>query len=293
MKKNHLIATLVGVISSMVGLLAQPFSGHYPVGVEGIKCGSVPPPGIYLRDYNVFYSADRFKDGPSDFDILGYINAARLIWVSDFKILGANWGTDLIVPFGYIDWKVAGASHDYFGIGDIYYEPVLLAWHPKRFDIGIGYSFWAPTGEYSQNRPSLLWKGFWSHMFTAGMTYYLDSAKTWAISVLNRYEIHTQHNEIDITPGDTYSLEWGVSKAIAKSIEVGLVGYYQQQVTDDSGSAVNYDKSIYDRVIGLGPEILMFCPRLNLFTSLRYCREFSATQRPEGNLISLTFTKRF
>ena len=41
---------------------AQPnFTGHYPAGVEGIKGGSLPPPGFYARDYNVFYYADRLE----------------------------------------------------------------------------------------------------------------------------------------------------------------------------------------------------------------------------------------
>jgi hypothetical protein len=40
---------------------AQP-SAHYPPGVEGIKGASLPPPGIYLRDYNVAYFARTKND---------------------------------------------------------------------------------------------------------------------------------------------------------------------------------------------------------------------------------------
>ena len=28
-------------------------TGHYVAGVEGIKASTLPPPGFYLRDYNI------------------------------------------------------------------------------------------------------------------------------------------------------------------------------------------------------------------------------------------------
>ena len=33
-------------------LLAQP-AAHYVPGIEGVKGASLPPPGWYVRDYNV------------------------------------------------------------------------------------------------------------------------------------------------------------------------------------------------------------------------------------------------
>ena len=70
----------------------------------------------------------------------------------------------------------------------------------------------------------------------------------------------------------------------------GFIGYYQQQVTEDSGPAAT---SKLDRKIGAGPEISAFWPQLGLFTSLRYAHEFAAVERPEGDLITLTLTKPF
>ena len=77
------------------------FTGHYPVGAEGIKSGSLPPPGFYIRDYNIFYTADRYPGGPPDFKVNAYVNGFRAIWISDFTILGGFYGADILVPFGY------------------------------------------------------------------------------------------------------------------------------------------------------------------------------------------------
>jgi len=272
------------------------FSGRYPNGVEGIKGGSIPPPGFYLRDYNLFYYADRLRvDGlpPNlDYEVFAYVNAPRAIWISEYKILGGFYGADVLLPIGTVQQDDAyGIMKDKSGVGDIFVEPITLSWHPKQWDFGVGYGFWAPTGDFDDKpgKPSLIWQGNWSHMFTAGATYFVDSNKTVAVSVLNRYEINYENDDVDITPGHHYTLEWGISKSLTKTIEVGAVGYWQQQTTKDGNSS----NDVLDRIISVGPEINVFCPKIGLFTSLRYLYEFGARDRPEGQLVTLTLTKPF
>jgi hypothetical protein len=185
-----------------------------------------------------------------------------------------------------------------WAMGDLQFEPVLLGWHYEKLDIGAGYAFWAPTGDYDRNgtRPSrLLGKGFWTHMFTAGATWYPDQAKTWSISALNRYEIHMEGRrtnpvtgqDLRFTPGDTYTLEMGISKGLTSTFEAGVAGYYQQQVTHHS------PRGPRDQVFAVGPEISTVWPSMALFASLRYLYEFAAHQRPEGHTATLTLTKRW
>ncbi|MFA6173890.1 MAG: transporter [Kiritimatiellales bacterium] len=269
---------------------APVVAGHYPAGAEGIKGASLPPPGLYVRDYNMFYSADTFKDGPPDFDIKAYINALRLIWMTDKKIFGAQYGMDVIVPLVYMDWTAGGKSDHYSGVGDIQLEPLLLSWQFKQFDLAAGYAVWVPTGDYEPARPDLVSKGFWSHMLTLGGTWYPDKEKTWAMSLLNRYEFCQEQEETHTDPGQVFTTEWGLSKSLRPGLDVGFIGYYQQQVTEDSGPVAT-DK--LDRKIGAGPEISAFCPKLGLFASLRYAHEFAVVERPEGDLITLTLTKPF
>lgn len=295
---QQLAHLLVGasVLAFLTPTQAATFSGHYPSGAEGIKAASLPPPGFYLRDYNLFYFADDFPGGPPGFDAFAYINAPRLIYMTDFKIFGANYGLDLLVPFYYGEVKFdtpGGRFKDStFAMGDLQFEPILLGWHWKQWDVGAGYAFWAPTGDYNRSgtRPSrLLAKGFWSHMLTGGATWYPDQEKTWSLSALNRYEFHMENKDLDFTAGDTWTLEFGVSKTFNKVIDVGLAGYYQKQVTgyDPDGAGP------MDRVVGIGPEIGTVFPKLGLFASLRYVFEFDAKDRPEGQTATLTLTKRW
>jgi hypothetical protein len=281
--------------------LAQS-DGHYPAGVEGIKAGSIPPPGFYTKDYNYLYWADRVNDGkgdkvPMEFNATVYVNVLRNIWVTKWKILGADYGMDFLVPFVYTDLHAGAMKDSAFEVGDMYFEPLLLAWHAKQFDVGAGYSFWAPTGEYDKNHPSKPGKGFWSNMLTLGGTWYPTEDKSWAASCLSRYEFHTARSD-HLTRGDNYTLEAGLSKGFQKTVDVGVIGYYQQQVTKDSGrgaTAANlgpgYNRNVLDRVFGVGPEVNVFCGKCKLFISARYAYELGAQGRGEGQMACVTLTK--
>ena len=99
---------------------------------------------------------------------------------------------------------------------------------------------------------------------------------------------HTTDTHTD--PGQVFTTEWGLSKSLRQGLDVGFIGYYQQQVTEDTGK---HATSELDRKIGVGPEISAFWPQLGMFTSIRYAYEFAAVERPEGHLITFTLTKPF
>jgi len=314
------LVCLVLVINGLIVGPASLHAQHYPAGSEGIKAASLPSPGIYLKDYNAFYYADQipgfngeFESGKG-FDTFTYTQAPRLLWMTDWKLFAANYGVGLRIPFVY---KTATAkvpvippggfpagslskTESHFGLGDIEMEPVILSWHLKQFDIVGGYSIWAPTGDFDKGRFFLvnLGNGNWTHMFTFGATWYPDEEKTWALSFLNRYEINTvQYSGLygtgvrrDTTPGDDYTLEWAFSKAITKTVDIGIVGYYQQQVTDTQGPTFMTQKF---HIAGVGPEANVMYEKWGLSGSLRYAYEFSASEHPQGHTIALTLTKSF
>jgi hypothetical protein len=261
---------------------------HYPAGAEGIRAASLPPAGLYFRDYSFFYWSDKLPGGPPNFDVFALVNAPRLIWMTEHKILGADYGMDVIVPFGYTKLTAGGYDDSELGLGDIQLEPVLLSWHKPQWDFALAYGIWAPTGKSAAPPTARLGKGFWSHMLTAGATWYPDTDKTWSFSALSRYEIHTKSDDVPATPGETFTLEFGLAKQVRPGWDLGLVGYWQEQV----GNGQN-DGTPDERVYALGPELAGRCPFTGMAISLRYLREFEARQRPEGHTVTLTLTHRF
>jgi hypothetical protein len=296
--KNHVKLILVGgLLAVLPGLASAQPSAHYVPGVEGIKGSSLPPPGFYAKDYNVFYFSDRVNDSSgnklADPDLFIYANVPRVIWITPQKILGGYLGLDALIPLQYTD---VGAAHmDSFGAGDLFAE-ATLSWHVDQADFAIGCGAWMPTGESSINDPTKPGAGYWTPMFTAGMTWYMDPQKKWALSALNRYEINTEKKDTDWTAGQVWTIEWGLSYAVSKTVDVGVAGYYQQKVTNDDGVnpfAAPPNVGAKDKVVAVGPEIVMLCPKLGLFTSIRYNYEVLSEARTQGHTLAVTFTKRF
>lgn len=288
MKTTHIVLIASAMIALATLLQAQP-SAHYVPGSEGIKGASLPPPGFYARDYNYFYWSDRLNDavgnksGPPNFETYTYANIPRAIWITDLKFLGGNVGVDGLLPLVDQHVRAGGYDNSTFGIGDLFGEGTL-SWHVKQFDFALASGVWAPTGDTGGTRAGA---GFWTFMQTAGATWYIDEAKTWAVSALNRFEFNTGQRDTHVTPGDAYTLEWGVSKSVCKEADLGVVGYYQQQVTGNS------TKSPLNRVAAIGPEINALIPKIMLFISCRYNYEFMAESRAQGQAITITLTKPF
>ena len=97
-------------------------------------------------------------------------------------------------------------------------------------------------------------------------------------------------NSQGITRGNVYTLEFGISKSLKKTIDVGAVGYFQWQTTEDYGGG---STSQLPQIFGIGPEISTFCPKLGLFASLRSAYELAAHDHTEGHKFVLTLTRRF
>ncbi len=275
------------------------FGTHYTNGVEGIRAASLPPPGFYFRLYNVFYSADELKDrngeGFGNFDLDVFAVVPRFIWITNYKLLGADYFVDVVVPLVNTDISLGMGnmtvfSDDQFGLGDIAVEPFGLSWHGERYDAAISAGAYVPVGEYDETEPASPGLNYWTGMITAGATYYLDQPKTWSASILARYEFHGENDDTDMTNGDDFHFEWGIGKKLAQFWEIGAAGYCQWQVSDDSGLGATDSR---DQVYAAGPEVNYYIAPLKTNATFRYVMEFDAEDRSEGEVASLTLTYRF
>src|SRR5580693_7641610 len=136
-----------------------PIDGvHYPAGLHGIKAGIPDAPGIYVRDDNWFYTGSASQ--PAGYNTFVYMQAPQLMWLTDWKIIGANIGADAMVPFIWKEtsynppvsslpgggFPVSSTSHSgQFGVGDIKIEPFLMAWHWDEVDMMAAGAVWAPS----------------------------------------------------------------------------------------------------------------------------------------------------
>lgn len=293
--------------------------GHYMPGVASIRDFVVPAPGFYYQQYNLFYTTDTYKDrngnevntigsNSLDVNVDSFAIAPTFIWVSPWKILGATYAAyaspsilNISVQAGLSATTNHGISIDesQWGFGDLYIRPVWLGWNNPHTAFSLAYGVYAPTGDYTNGAPDNTGLGFWTHEFQAGLTVYPWVHQGTAIMLTGTYEIHHEKEGADITPGDRFSLDYGISqyvpvnKAETLLLELGLSGYSQWQVNDDSGSDVSPVLNVNDEVHAVGGQLGLAYIPWNAAVTLRYLKEYNAQARFEGDLYTLMFVKGF
>ena len=297
MKKSHIAAAVLAALGSLFATQALA-DGHYVPGVEGMQAASVPPPGMYYLGYLVNYQIDDFRAPGSSSNLPGHNRgtvtalANRFVWVTNHKLLGADYGVEAIVPVMRTSLTInaAGISDSRSGVGDVYLGPLVLGWHGPQWDAVAAAGMWFDTA--STSAPASPGKGFKSTMLTGGLTYYFDGAKTVSGAALMRYEFNGR-NSAGMRPGDQLTLEWGLGKSFG-AVSAGLVGYSQWQTTNDSGAGASANKAARHAV---GAELVYPIPGAGVFLKGALYKEVSAKAgtgaQPKGSLLRFTLVKAF
>jgi hypothetical protein len=143
------------------------------------------------------------------------------------------------------------------------YDPTRLA------NLGIGHNAIDAGGAYTYFNPQT------GHEFSAtlGFTYNFEN-------------VHTDYqNGIDM------HLDLGASQFLTKQLQVGLVGYWYNQLSCDSGAGDRVG-CFESRVAGIGPQIGYIIPISNEYQgyiNLKGYKEFAAEHRADGWNVWLTF----
>ncbi|CAM3750923.1 transporter [Polaromonas hydrogenivorans] len=291
MKKIIFAAALAASLGAHAG-------GHYVPGVEGIQAASVPPPGAYYLGYLVDYNIDQFKAPGTRNDLPGHNSgtvvalANRFVWISNHKFAGADFGMEAIVPVigTSLTINAASISETRTGLGDVYLGPLVLGWHGSNWDAVASAGLWLDSA--SNSTPVAPGKGFKSTMLTAGATYYFDASKTISGSALMRFETNSKKSG-GFKPGNQATLEWGIAKVMGP-VQVGVVGYDQVQVSNDSGVGASSNKSSRHAI---GAEVVMPIISAGVFLKAAAYKEYRSEAgtgvEPRGNLLRFTFVKAF
>lgn len=268
-------------------------AGHYVPGVEGIQAASVPPPGIYYLGYLINYNINEISGAPGDNTGTVSVLANRGVWISSHKFLGADYGMEAIAPIqaNSLTFNGIGYGGTSRGLGDIYLGPVVLGWHGSNWDGVFALGEWLDNGSYSASIPSSVGLGYKSTMLTLGGTFYPDVKKEWSASILARFEKNGTQSQTGITPGNGLSVEWGIAKQIGGGKQLGLVGYYQDQTSNNSGPGAS---PLNPRKSAIGIQFDYPILDHGLFLKFAGYTEYSANGGAvKGNLLRMTIVKAF
>lgn len=305
---RSVVASLLLLISYQVN--AQLKGGHI-LGSSGLQSGTQAPANnlsVYVPGY--FYNACSLRDTNGDEsianpDITMFVTGVGANYVTDFKILGANYGATILLAFA--SNTIQGNSLDAtnsLAFTDMLVQPIQLGWHNKRADFVFSYQLYLPTGRFTAGASDNAGLGMFMNEFSAGTTLFFNDKKTFHFSALAAYEINGKKKDTDIKTGDILSIEGGLGKTFymlnaektaPKSIlNAGLIYYLQYKVSNDKIPVANIvlepDK---DKVAALGAEVNYFHIGCRTSAGLRWVSEFGAHNRFQGNTYFLTLAHIF
>lgn len=289
--------TILFLIIFAYSSLIYSGTAHYANGFLDISCSTIPKPGLYYALYYSYYASDNYKDQNGDDsllvrDVVSKAISGRLVWVTDYKILGADYG----VQFSFsadkqvtLEIDSLGLKIDDAGFSDPQLTPLVLSWYNDMSEITLTYGVYLPWGNYDKDELVNAGKNHFTHTFALGGTFYFDEDKSYFFSILPRYQIAQEEKYSNITEGDVFSFEWGAGKKFLQGIvTVGITGYSHWQVSADNGASNNFK----DQVHGIGPAITVLDYKNLYKAGIRYYKEFDTEDRYEGDFFVFSFFKK-
>jgi hypothetical protein len=271
---------------------AQQAVGHKVGGTLGLGAGSQPDPGVYLVNQFVDYAAERLIGPQGNVVPLGL----RLNALSEALGIGGTCkvpslatyvSASIGVPMAHVSLNThrPEASLDLFGLGDLYVQPLRLGWRFARFDVVLGYGFYAPTAPHEPGGTDGVGSAQWTHEASLGGTLTLDRHRIWALSALASYEVNQRKLDADVTRGQSLQIQGGLGAKVRPYLDVGVAGYGFWQVTLDRGNDLpQVLRAMRDTAYGAGPEIDVTIAPIRGDVSVRYEHDVSVRARPHGQV---------
>ncbi len=289
-------------------------NGSHSLGDYGVQAGSQAQPGFYTALFYLRYDTDTIKnvdgntirpfpDSPASTAVTA---AAPLLWyVSKAKVLGANYGVLVVLPWANASVEVpAFALSDTVdsSFADMLVRPLDLGWHAKRADVTAGFQFYAPTGRYAKGARDNIGKGIWTYEPFVGTTVFFDEKRTVSLATTAFWEFHSDKKDSTVNVGQILTLEGGFGKSfLGGGMIIGAAYYGQWKLTEDhlgdfvlpGGTPINVDLPNKHKVFGFGPDVtLPIASKSKLFAlvNVRYFWETGARVKTEGQTLVVTAT---
>jgi hypothetical protein len=268
--------------------------GYKVLGGAGIDAGVQAPPGLYFIAQTVRFTATTLRDRDGkvvpieglSIDAIGTaLGASYTLLTSHGQYFSVAAG--IPVASLHVSSDNPAASLNGYGFADLFTQPLKVGWRTPRFDIVSAYMLYIPSGKF-EPRGGSVGRGYWTHQLSLGGALYRDSTRTDRLSLLASYDRNTRTRDIQIHRGNTFQIQGGAGIGVAKIAVVGVAGYALWQATRDRGADIPPAlRGQWSRTFGLGPEVDVFIPGLNVRADLRLEREFGVRSRPQGRVLSV------
>ncbi|MEO8592291.1 MAG: transporter [Candidatus Solibacter sp.] len=275
--------------------------GVYPQGMSATNSGVTPEPGFTYSSVFIFFSRDHLKGTNGETLDTGQnsvmMDLNSFVWVREKRIAalgGARFSFSATLPIANnsLTSDTKGAGNAGGGFADSFYQPFILAWQKDRAEIRAVYGFLAPTGRFDATANNNVGSGYWSHVTSAGETFYLTADKHTAVSAFQMYEFHGTQQGTNIHPGQNINLDYSVTRTFEVSdgvrLQLGPAGYGQWQTTDKNGPGMTPEQAAaHYRVNALGFAANVMLPARKASLGVKYFKEFSNRSTFQGYALQI------
>jgi hypothetical protein len=275
--------------------------GVYPLGLSTINSGVSPEPGLTYNNSFLFYSRSEQKGANGEVLATGeqsvLLDMNTLLWASTSEIamLGdARFASAVTIPIANnsLSSSVQGSISGGGGLGDLYFQPVILGWRTRRVDLRSIVGFLAPTGQFNAGATDNVGNGYWTPVLAAGQTFYISEDKTITFSTFAMYEFHGTQSGTHVHPGETLDLDYSLMRAFTFTdarLQVGFVGYGAWQTTAKTGPQLTIaEEGQRYRINALGAGLNFVLPTRKVTLSFKYFDEFSNQWTYQGYSLQIS-----
>jgi hypothetical protein len=275
--------------------------GVYPLGLSAFNSGLGAEPGYTYNNSFLFYSRREQKGGSGEVLATGQqsvlLDMNTLVWASAGKIamLGdAGFSSAVTIPIANnsLSSSANGAISGGGGMGDLYLQPVILAWRNERVGIRAILGVLAPTGQFDAGASDNVGNGYWTPVIAAGETFYLSADRATTLSLFEMYEFHGTQSGTDVHPGETFDLDYSLMRTMKfpdSRLQVGLVGYSAWQTTAKTGPDITPAQEAQRyRVNALGVGLNYALPARKVSLGFKYFDEFGNRWTYQGYSVQIS-----
>jgi len=211
---------------------------------------------------------------------------------------GWNFASSFGVPLQYTN---ASSFHGLLPsdhgtqFADLFFTPIAAGYHFTKTDhIALSVQIYAPTGAYNPDRLANAGQNTWTFTPTVAYTKLLP-AENIELTANYGVEFYTPNDKTGYHNAPVSVLDLLALKRFSNGWGVGIVGGWIQQLGSDSGNLANLLDGAEGNSVGLGPMVTWSGKAFStpVSATLRWVNEFSATNRPKGNVVQLSLTATF
>lgn len=278
----------------------------YLKGYTDFGTGVLPPPGVVLRNDLYFYSGSersQVPQGQVTAHLKTFTDILGLTVSTPYEFLGARYafavrgawsalGADqTLAPPAPRPATTRDGSLD--ALNDAVISPLILGWQAGNLHWIFSVPVRLPVGAYDKNRVVNAGRNVYSAMPELSVTY-LDPKSGWDVSGTALYVTSSNNTDTHYKSGNIVHIDLAAGKMLTPQFKLGVVGYYAQQISDDSGAgAIFGDRRL--RILGVGPaaSFSFVANGVPMTLVAKYYREFDAQNTTQGDVGMLSLRTRF